>query len=51
MTENNTSVEYNLDDKSDTVSYKNEGIGDNDLIVADSDPYSSDIEVSSLGVY
>ena len=30
MAENNTSVEYNLEENSDSKGYKNEGIGDND---------------------
>ena len=49
MAENNTSVEYNLNENSDSEGYKNEDIGDNESIVIDSDPYSSDIEVLSVG--
>ena len=49
MAENNTSVEYNLDENSDSEGYKNEDKGDNESIVPDSDPDSSDIEVSSVG--
>ena len=49
MAENNTNVEYNLDKNSDSESYKNEDIGDNESIVQDSDPDSSDIKVSSVG--
>ena len=49
MAENNTSVEHNLDDNSDSEGYKNEDIGDNESIGPDSDPNSSDIEVSSVG--
>ena len=45
----NTSVEYNLDENSDSEGYKNEDIGDNESIIPDSDPDSSDIEVSSVG--
>ena len=48
MAENSTSVEYNLEN-SDSEGYKNEDIGDNESIVPDSDPDSSDIEVSSVG--
>ena len=50
MTENNARVEYNLDKNSDSEGYKNEDIGDNESIVPDSDPNSSDIEVSSVGL-
>ena len=50
MAENITNVEYNLDENPDSEGYKNEDIGDNESIIPDSDPYSSDIEVSSLGV-
>ena len=46
MAENNTSLEYNLDENSDSESYMNEDIGDNESIVPDSDPNSSDTEVS-----
>ena len=46
MAENNTSVEYNLDENSDSEGYKNKDIVDNESIVPDSDPDSSDIEVS-----
>ena len=49
MAENNTIVEYNLDENSDSEGYKNEDIGDNESIVPDSDPNYSDIEVSSVG--
>ena len=49
MAENNTSVEYNLDKNSDSEGYKIEGIGDNESVVPDSDPKSSDIEVLSVG--
>ena len=49
MAENNTSVKYNLDENSDSEGYKNEDIGDNESIVPDSDPNSSDIEVLSVG--
>ena len=49
MAEINTNVEYNLDEKSDCEGYKNEDIGDNESIVPDSDPDSSDIEVFSVG--
>ena len=49
MAENRTSVEYNLDENSDSEGYKNEHIGGNESIVPDSDPDSSDIEVSSGG--
>ena len=49
MVENNTSVEYNFDENSDCKSYKNADIGDNESVVPDSDPDSSDIEVSSVG--
>ena len=45
MAENNTSAEYNLDKNSDSEGYKNEEIGDNESIVPDCDPNSSDIEV------
>ena len=48
MAGNNTSVEYILDENSDSEGYKNEDKGDNESIVPDSDPYSSDIEVSSV---
>ena len=49
MAENNTSAEYNLDKNSDSEGYKNEDIRDNESIVQDSDPNSSDIEVLSVG--
>ena len=49
MAANNTSVEYNLDENSDCEGYKNEDIGDNESTVPDSDPDTSDIEVSSVG--
>ena len=49
IAENNTSAECNLDENSDREGYKNEGIGDNESIVPDSDPDSSDIEFSSVG--
>ena len=45
---NNTSVECNLDKNSDSEGYNNEDVGDNESIVPDSDPDSSDIEVSSV---
>ena len=48
MSENNTSLEYNLDENSDGEGYKNEDIGVNESIVPDSDPDSSDIEVLSV---
>ena len=48
IAENNTSAEYYLE-TSDCESYKNEGIGYNESVVPDSDPDSSDIEVSSRG--
>ena len=47
MAENNTSMEYNLEENSDCEGYKNENVGNNESIVPDSDPDSSDIEVSS----
>ena len=49
MVENNTSVEYNLDENSDSEGYRNEDKGDNESIVPDSDPNSLDIEVLSVG--
>ena len=49
MAENITGMEYNLDETSDSEGYKNEDIGDNESIVSDSDPDSSDIEVLSVG--
>ena len=49
MAENNSSVEYNLDESSDSEGYKNEDIGDKESIVPNSDPNSSDIEVLSVG--
>ena len=49
MAENDTNVEYNFDEISDCESYQNEGMGDNETIVPDSDPNLSDIEVSSVG--
>ena len=48
MTENNASVEYNIEENSDSEDYKNEDIGDNESVVPDSDPDSSDIEVLSV---
>ena len=48
MAVNNISVEYNLDENSNSEGYKNEDIGDNESIVPDYDPDSSDIEVSSV---
>ena len=50
MAKNNTSVEYNLDENSDSEGYKNEDIG-NSLWVNSTRFWSnsSDIEVSSLG--
>ena len=51
MAENNTSIynRYNLDENSDSEGYENKDIGGNESIVLDSDPDSSDIEVSSMG--
>ena len=49
MVQNITSVEYNLDENSDSEGNKNEDIGDNESIVPDFDHSSSDIEVSSVG--
>ena len=49
MVENNTGVEYNLDEKSDCEGYKNGDIGNNESTVLDFDPKSLDIEVSSVG--
>ena len=49
MAENNTSAEYYLDANSDSEGCRNEDIGDNESIVPDSDPNSSDIEVLSVG--
>ena len=40
MAENSTSVEFNLDENSDSEGYKNEDIGDNGSVVPDSDPDS-----------
>ena len=48
MAEKILSVEYNLDENSDSEGYKNEDTEDNESIVPDSDPNSSDIEVSSV---
>ena len=47
--ENSTSVEYNLDENSDSEGYKSEDVGDNEWIVPDSDRNSSDIEVLLVG--
>ena len=41
-------MEYNLNENSDCEGYKNEDIGDNESVIPDSDPDSSDIEVLSL---
>ena len=49
MAENNTSVEYNLDESSDSEGYKNEDVEDNESVVPDSDPDSSDIEFLWVG--
>ena len=49
MAENKTSVEYNLDENSDSEGYTNEDKDDNESIVPDSEPVSLDIEVSSVG--
>ena len=49
MTENNTSVEYNLHENSHSEGYKNEDIADNESIIPDIDPDSSHIEVLSVG--
>ena len=49
MAGNNTSVEYKFDEHSDSEGYKNEDIRDNESIVPDSDPDSSDIKVLSVG--
>ena len=48
MAENNTSMEYNLNENHDNEDYKNEDIGDNESIVPNSGPDSLDIEVSSV---
>ena len=48
MTENKTSVEYNLEENSDSEGYNNEDIGGNESVVPDSDPDSSDIEILSV---
>ena len=45
MAKNNTSVKYKLDENFDSEDYKNEDIVDNESIVPDSDPNSSDIEL------
>ena len=50
MAKDNTSEEYNLDENSDSEGYKNEDIGKNESIVPHSDPDSSDIEVTSVGL-
>ena len=42
MAENNTSVEYNPEKYSDFESYSSEDTGDNESIVPDSDPDSTD---------
>ena len=49
MAENNSSLEYNLDENSDSEGYKNEDIGNNESLVPDSDPNSSDIDVLPVG--
>ena len=49
MAESNTSVEYNLDENSDSEGYKNEDIGEIESIGPDFNPISSDIEVLSAG--
>ena len=46
MAEKYSSVEYKLDENSDSKGYKNKDIGDNESIVPDSYPDYSDIEVS-----
>ena len=46
---NNTSAEYNLDKNSDNEGHKNVDIVDNESLVPDSDPDSTDIEASSVG--
>ena len=38
MAENNTGVEYNVDENSNSEDYKNEDIEDNGSVVPDSDP-------------
>ena len=43
MAENNTNVQYNFDENSDSDGYKNDDIEGNESIVPDSDPDSSDI--------
>ena len=48
MAENNTSAEYNLNESSDSKGYKNEDIRDNESIVPDSDPNSSEFKVPSV---
>ena len=45
IAENNTSAEYNPGENVDFEGYSNDDIGDNESIVPDSDPDSSDIEV------
>ena len=47
---NNTNIEYNLDENSDSEGYKNEDKRDNESVVPDSDPDSSDTEVLSVGL-
>ena len=49
ITENSTSVENTLDENSDSECFKNEDIGDNESVVPDSDPDSSNIEVFQVG--
>ena len=49
VAENNTSMEYNIDENSDSEGYKKQDIGDNESIVPDSEPSFSDIEVLSVG--
>ena len=43
-------MEYNLDKNSDSEAYGSEDIGDNESIVPDSEPNSSDIEVLSVSL-
>ena len=49
MAEYNTSVEYNLEENSDSEGYENEDIGVNKSILPYSDPDSSNIEAWSVG--
>ena len=48
MAEDQGSIDLNSDENSDFEGFNSDGIGDRESIVPDSDPGTSDIEISSV---